>query len=796
MTQSFDGSSLQDLPLLPLRKGLVLPGRKTTLPIGRSRSLALGRSLKVGDEIVIAVQHAPEVEAPALADMHSVAVVAVVRGVTNTPRRGFFLVVEGKHRVRLEELVAQTPFIRARVSLIADVDPETDETKALADSLRARVAKLGVDKALAAALENAQPTFVADRVTAWVEAPQEQKLEVLHEVSVTERLRLVARMVSEAKSRAELRSRVDSEVRREMSKAQREQVLRGQMRAIQKELGQLDGDDEDPNEVLARAIEAAGMPEEAKEQADRELRRLRGMPAQAPEANVIRTYLETLTALPWEARAEAVVDLDELSAALDRDHYAMGDVKQRILEHMAVLQLAPEARGTVLCLLGPPGVGKTSLAQSVADATGRPLVRVSLGGVRDEAEIRGHRRTYIGAMPGRIMTALRKAKVKNPVIVLDEVDKVTSGGWSGDPQAALLELLDPEQNERFQDHYVDTPFDLSEALFIATANDLSKMSLPLRDRLEILEVSGYTIDEKVQIAARHLFGEQIERHGLNEEQVSIDEETLSIIVKDYTRESGVRRLKQQIAKVLRRVALRVARGSEGEDSVAIDEAFVREALGKPRFFLDPADKERMPGVAAGLAWTPVGGDVLYVETTRMPGKGKLEITGQLGDVMTESARAALAYLRTHAAELDIEPTFLEEWDLHVHVPAGATPKDGPSAGVTMYTAFASLLTGRRVCPNTAMTGEATLRGRVLPVGGIKEKVLAAHRAGFTRIVLPKRNGVDLDDVPESVRDELEFVLVDRMSEVIEVALEEVEGPGGVHAPLGNIGGNEGAAPVA
>lgn len=394
------------------------------------------------------------------------------------------------------------------------------------------------------------------------------------------------------------------------------------------------------------------------------------------------------------------------------------------------------------------------------------------------------------------MTALRKAKVKNPVIVLDEVDKVTSGGWSGDPQAALLELLDPEQNERFQDHYVDTPFDLSEALFIATANDISKMSLPLRDRLEILEVSGYTIDEKVQIAARHLFAEQIERHGLSEEQVTIDEDTLSIIVRDYTRESGVRRLKQQIAKVLRRVALRVARGNEIEEAVTIDEDFVREALGKPRFFLDPADKERLPGVAAGLAWTPVGGDVLYVETTRMPGKGKLEITGQLGDVMTESARTALAYLRTHAAELDIDPSFLEEWDLHVHVPAGATPKDGPSAGVTMYTAFASLLTGRRVCPNTAMTGEATLRGRVLPVGGIKEKVLAAHRAGFTRIVLPKRNAVDLDDVPESVRDELEFVLVDRMSEVIDAALEDAEGPSGVHAPLDDMGSADGAAPVA
>ncbi|MEM9863356.1 MAG: endopeptidase La [Myxococcota bacterium] len=776
-----------DLPLLPLRKGVVLPGRRTTLPLGRARSLALGRQLRPGDRLVVAVQHDARVETPALADLHTLAVLAVVKDVAER-KRGFFLVVEGERRVHLESLVAQTPFIRAQVTVVDD-EGAGEEADVLAESLRTRVLGLGLEKSLASSLHAADPSRLADLVVGWVDAPQSAKLEALHELNVTARLRMAATLVTEAKARAEYKSRIDSEVRRELTKAQREQMLRGQLRAIQKELGELDGDGDDPNDALQAKLDEAELPEEAMEQATRELKRLRGLPAQSPESNIIRTYLETLADLPWNKRADAVLDLDALAATLDRDHYAMDDVKSRILELMAVLQLAPESRGTVLCLVGPPGVGKTSLAQSVADATGRPLVRVALGGIRDEAEIRGHRRTYIGAMAGRIMASLRKAKVKNPVVVLDEIDKVSSGGWSGDPQAALLELLDPEQNSRFQDHYVDTPFDLSEVLFIATANDLGGLSLPLRDRLEILEVSGYTVDEKVQIAARHLFGDQLERHGLDE-KVSIDEATLELIVRDYTRESGVRKLTQTLAKVLRKVALDVAR-DRSKSELHIDEAYARNALGKPRYFDDALEDERPAGVAAGLAWTPVGGSVLYVETTRMPGKGKLEITGQLGDVMNESAKAALAYLRTHATDLAIETDFLDHWDLHVHVPAGATPKDGPSAGVTMYTAFASLLTGRRVRSNVAMTGEATLRGRVLPVGGIKEKVLAAHRAGFRTLVLPRRNGVDLEDVPESVREELEVILVDRMDEVLDVALEPADAPVGFGP--GSAGGGEDAS---
>ena len=776
-----------DRPLLPLRKGVVLPGRVTTLPIGRDRSLALARELEAGDEVVIAVQHDPDVEMPALADVHPLGVLVTVKDRVDRGKRGFFLVVEGIERVRIETFSAQSPFIRASVSPAQDIGDDTEEAVALARAVSDRLGELGVEKGLRLRLDGASPGQVADHVASWVDAPMERKLEALHELDAAARLRLVAVMLSEAKARAELKTKVDSEVRQELGKAQQEHLLRQQLRAIQKQLGDLDGDgEEDPLEALAEKLEARDLPEEARKQVDRELKRLRTLPAQAPDANVIRTYLELVADLPWDDRSDAITDLDAVAAKLDEDHYGLDEVKRRVLEHMAVLKLAPEARGTVLCLLGPPGVGKTSLAQSVADATNRPLVRVSLGGVRDEAEIRGHRRTYVGAMPGKILSALRKAGVKNPVIVLDEVDKVSSGGWAGDPQAALLELLDPEQNERFTDHYVDLPFDLSEVLFIATANDLSNVSLPLRDRLEILEVSGYTQAEKVQIGRRHLFAEQLRRHGLGADAATLDDATLELVVSEYTRESGVRRLKQQLAKLLRSVALDVARGN-GEHSVEIDEAFVRRVLGKPRFLADAADRERPPGVAAGLAWTPVGGDVLYVETTRMPGKGRLEITGQLGDVMSESAKAALAYVRTHAGDLGIDPSFLERYDLHVHVPAGGVPKDGPSAGVTMFTAFASLLSGRAVRPDIAMTGEATLRGRVLPVGGIKEKVLAAHRAGFERVALPRRNGVDLEDIPQAVRDQMEFILVDRMSEVLDAALEPIAARESVppHAGLGN-----------
>lgn len=761
----------RDWPLLPLRRGVILPGRLTSLPVGREKSRALTRSLNRDEEVLLAVQHDSKVLDPVLADLHPVAILARVKDKVDRGRRGQILVVEGIQRVELTELTAHTPFWRARCEPASDTDANGEEARALATALVARLQELGVDKALLAALPGASPARVADIVGGWLEVPSASKVELLRERSVPARLRRVAELVSEARASAELKSRVDSEVRKQLSKHQKEQLLRQQLKAIQKELGELDGDDEDPLDALEATLEEI-IPEEHQKTVQREMKRLRNLNPQAPEANVVRTWLETLAELPWQERAEAPVDLQAVSDHLESDHFGLDDVKRRILEHMAVLKLAPEARGTTLCLVGPPGVGKTSLAQSVADATGRPLVRVSLGGVRDEAEIRGHRRTYVGAMAGRVMSAIRKSEVKNPVVVLDEIDKVGVSNWAGDPQAALLELLDPEQNDRFQDHYVDLPFDLSEVLFIATANQLGPISAPLRDRLEIIEVTGYTDEEKVQIALRHLWPKQLDRHGL--EDIEIEEAQMLQIVRDYTREAGVRKLEQQLKKLLRAVALDVARDNQG--AAELDEKRVREVLGKPRFLQQLAERERPAGVAAGLAWTPVGGDVLYVETTKMPGKGKLEITGQLGDVMNESARAALAYIRSHAAELGVDSDVFETQDLHLHVPAGAVQKDGPSAGVTIFTAFASLLSGRKIRPDTAMTGEATLRGRVLPVGGIDAKVLAARRAGFDRVVLPKKNAVDLDDVPESVRETMEFVLVDSMDEVLEAALEPMPVP--------------------
>ncbi len=761
----------RDWPLLPLRRGVILPGRLTSLPVGREKSRALTRSLNRDEEVLLAVQHDSKVLDPVLADLHPVAILARVKDKVDRGRRGQILVVEGIERVELSELTAHTPFWRARCEPASDTDADGEEARALATALVARLQELGVDKALLAALPGASPARVADLVGGWLEVPSASKVELLRERSVPARLRRVAELVSEARASAELKSRVDSEVRKQLSKHQKEQLLRQQLKAIQKELGELDGDDEDPLDALEATLEDV-IPEEHQKTVQREMKRLRNLNPQAPEANVVRTWLETLAELPWQERADAPVDLQAVSDHLEADHFGLDDVKRRILEHMAVLKLAPEARGTTLCLVGPPGVGKTSLAQSVADATGRPLVRVSLGGVRDEAEIRGHRRTYVGAMAGRVMAAIRKSEVKNPVVVLDEIDKVGVSNWAGDPQAALLELLDPEQNDRFQDHYVDLPFDLSEALFIATANQLAPLSAPLRDRLEIIEVTGYTDEEKVQIALRHLWPKQLDRHGL--EDVEVDEAQMLQIVRDYTREAGVRKLEQQLKKLLRAVALDVARDNVG--AATLDEKRVREILGKPRFLQQQAERERPAGIAAGLAWTPVGGDVLYVETTKMPGKGKLEITGQLGEVMNESARAALAYIRSHAAELGVDSDVFETQDLHLHVPAGAVQKDGPSAGVTIFTAFASLLSGRKIRPDTAMTGEATLRGRVLPVGGIDAKVLAARRAGFDRVVLPKKNAVDLDDVPESVRETMEFVLVDSMDEVLEAALEPMPVP--------------------
>jgi ATP-dependent Lon protease len=614
------------------------------------------------------------------------------------------------------------------------------------------------------------PGLLADRVAAALGLDTEKEVQVLLTREVGERLRLVTRLLVEARAMADLRRKIETEVRKGLTSGQREVLLRQQLRAIQKELGEEPkGDD---LSSLRERLDKAELPEEVRQVADRELRRLDNMQSAQAEYNVIRTYLEWIAELPWSVRATGDIDLNSVAAKLDADHHGLDEVKKRILEHMAVLKVSGNSRATILCLAGPPGVGKTSLGQSIADATGRPFVRIALGGVRDEAEIRGHRRTYVGALPGRLIHAMKKAGKKNPVILLDEIDKLGQG-WMGSPEAALLEVLDPEQNKTFTDHYMELPFDLSEAMFIVTANSLETLSAPLRDRLEIIEISGYTADEKLRIAKEHLLPRQLGRHAIAEGTLTVTDDAILAIIRDYTREAGVRQLERELTKLCRALTLEFARSSDEKPArLTIDVADLHKRLGKVRFVSEVAERTAVPGVATGLAWTPVGGDILFIETSRMPGKGHLEITGQLGDVMKESARAALTYVRSNADVLGIDAGFLDKQDLHIHVPAGAVPKDGPSAGVTIFTALTSLLTGRRVRPDTAMTGECTLRGRVLPVGGIKSKVLAAHRAGLTRVVLPHRNERDLDDVPSEVRDQMEFIFAEDMAQVLAATLEE------------------------
>ncbi len=735
---------------------------------------------KVGQDAIIgvAVQRDSKVEDPSEADLYPIGTLARVRRVTRDNAGWVRVVLEGLDRFQLRRLSESEPFWRAEGERIEDTRGNDENAKMLAQALVQRVRDSGaggeaVSNALTEAAAEEFPGRIADLVAASLGLPPEKELEVLEATDAVERLKLVTKFFTEAQEANRLRSKINDDVRKSVGKTQREAILREQMRAIKKELGE-DGDDEFTE--LKKRLDEAGLPEKAREQVDRELKRLEGMNEMQVERGVIRSYLELIAALPWSKRVDPTFDIAQATAKLDADHYGLDDVKKRILEHLAVLKMSKSKRGTILCLAGPPGVGKTSLGQSIADATGRPFVRVSLGGVRDEAEIRGHRRTYVGALPGRILNAMKNVKAKNPVFLLDEIDKLTQG-WSGSPEAALLEVLDPEQNGTFQDHYLELPFDLSEVLFICTANSLETISAPLRDRLEIIEVTGYTLDEKFHIARKHLIPKQLEEHGLSDGLLSIDDEALRSMVADYTREAGVRQLSRQFTKLCRGLTLEIAKQPEHKPQpVTVRIGDLNKYLGKQRYFNDAAERTQVPGVATGMAWTPVGGDILFIETTRMPGKGNLEITGQLGDVMKESARAALSFIRGNAAKLGIDPNFLDKQDIHIHVPAGGVPKDGPSAGVTMFTALSSLLSGRRVRHDTAMTGECTLRGRVLPVGGIKEKVLAAHRAGLKRIILPKRNERDLDDVPKEVRAEIEFFFAEDMSQVLDAALLPLEQP--------------------
>jgi ATP-dependent Lon protease len=747
--------------VLPLRKGALFPRTVVPFAVGRPRSLRLIADLHVGDVLATFGQRDARTLEPVEADLVETGTLARVMRIERKSEGEYLIVLEGLARVRRSSFDDRGAYAVADLEELVEQDTDTAAARDAAEALRATACE---HDALAQVEVDADPAAYADKIAALLDLEASAAAELLRQTSVPERLSAVRAHLERQQTKREVRASVERQVRDELGKHQREAILREQLKVIRKELG--DGDGESDADRLREKLAKLDLPEEVRDVVTRELRRLEATNGQGPESNVIRNYLELIADLPWTARAEDKSDIGAVEAQLERDHHGLAEVKRRIVEHMAVRKLAQRDRGTLLCLVGPPGVGKTSLGQSIADATGRPFVRVALGGVRDEAEIRGHRRTYVGALPGRILHALRKAKVKNPVVLLDEIDKLATSSFLGSPEAALLEVLDPEQNKTFTDHYLELPFDLSEVLFVCTANALEPLSGPLRDRLEVVELSGYTPEEKVHIARKHLWQKRATELGL--EGLEIDDAAIGSVVRGYTREAGVRQLDRELTRILRGMAVGVARGEAKPAGVTSDD--VSRILGKVKFEDEATEARLDPGVATGLAWTPTGGSILFIETSKMPGKGRLEITGQLGDVMKESARAALTYVRTHASELGIPALNLDEIDVHIHVPEGATPKDGPSAGVTIFSALVSLFTERPLLPKTAMTGECTLRGRVLPVGGIKSKVLAAHRAGVRRVILPKKCMRDLDDVPREVRDEMEFIAVTDMREVLDAAI--------------------------
>jgi ATP-dependent Lon protease len=769
----------QVLPILPLRNSVFFPGGVLPLAVGRQKTIALIKDA-VRDEQVIGVvtQRRAEEEDPGAADLYTVGTVARIVKLLKMGEDNYSLVVQGLARVRVLDLVQDTPYLKARIEAVEDKTPVDDvEVEALAINLKklAREVIELMPELPAAATELVDsithPGHLADLIAANVDVTIEEKQQVLETVDLKARMKLVLELLNRKREILKLSNKIDSAVKGEMSKTQREYYLRQQLKAIKEELGEL-GEEEEELDELGERLKKAGLPPEVEKVAQKELNRLKSIPTASSEYTVARTYLDWIADLPWSKKTDDNLDIENAREILDADHYGLEKIKKRILEYLAVRKLKNDMRGPILCFVGPPGVGKTSLGQSIARAVGRKFVRLSLGGVRDEAEIRGHRRTYVGALPGRIIQSMKKAQAVNPVMMLDEIDKL-GADFRGDPSAALLEVLDPEQNFSFSDHYLDVAYDLSKVMFIATANLLDPIPGPLRDRMEILELPGYTFEEKVRIAQKHLVPKQLKEHGLTAESVEFTEKALIRAIMAYTREAGVRNLERRIADIARGIAVEVAGGKlqPGAKRV-IEEKDLPDMLGPEKFWNETAERTEIPGVATGLAWTAAGGDILFIEATRMQGKGSLTLTGQLGDVMKESAQAALSYLRSKAEGLGIPQNFLEKTDLHIHFPAGAIPKDGPSAGVTILTALVSLLTGIRVRSDVAMTGEVTLRGLVLPVGGIKEKVLAAHRAGIKRVILPARNEKDLVDVPEQARKEMEFVFAAHMDEVLAAAMDE------------------------
>jgi len=763
------------LPVLPLRDTVTFPETLTPLAVGQERSIQLVNDVLGGNRMLAMVaSRDPENETPGPADLYDIGVVGVVARMIKVPDGSLRILVQGTQRVRLDSYVSEKPYLVAKITELPDVSEPSAELEALTRNVQRTFSEIVeqipyLPEELQMAVANIDdPAALGHLIAGALRVGTEEKQKLLEEIDVAKRLRHLSRILARELEVVQLGTQIQTQVQSEIDKGQREFFLRQQLKAIQDELGEEDEQQAEVNELRER-IDGAELPEHALKAAERELARLEKLPPAAAEHGVIRTYLEWLVELPWSEETEDNLDIKHARKVLDADHYDLEKVKDRILEYLAVRKLNPDSPGPILCFVGPPGVGKTSLGRSIAKALGREFERISVGGVRDEAEIRGHRRTYIGALPGTIIRALRDAGSRNPVFMIDEIDKMGSD-FRGDPASAMLEVLDPAQNDSFRDHYLDLEFDLSDVVFIATANVLDTIPGPLLDRMETIELAGYTVEEKRHIARRYLVPRQIAANGLKPSQIEFADAALTAVIEEYTREAGVRNLERQLGTICRKVARDVAEGKKGKVKVSGKKA--RELLGRRRVFAEQRRRTKYPGVATGLAWTPTGGDVLFIEATAMPGAGKLTITGQLGDVMKESAQAALSWVRGHWAEID--PMLGEDWfaehDIHIHVPAGAVPKDGPSAGVAMTVALSSLISGRSVRNDVAMTGEVTLTGQVLPIGGLKEKSLAAQRAGIKRVIVPARNEGDVEEIPEHELGGLEFVFVDEVSKALDVAL--------------------------
>ena len=770
-----------ELPVLPIRNAVLFPGAVAPFDVGREKSVALVEDVDnlSGPVIAIFAQRDPSTDDPGAEELYPVGCAARVLKALKHSSGNYSLILQGLVRIRLDTVLTNSPYMKAKVRRLEEPATEDVEAEALAMSLR-DIAKQVIQlmpelpREAGSLIDSMQaPGPLADLVAGNLDAPVEEKAQLIETLDVKERIRKVLRLLTRQLEILKMRERINSQIKEEMGKNQREYVLRQQLKAIKEELGEDDGDQGDLDGLEDR-IAKANLPTEAETVAKKQLKRLRTMQVGSAEYTVVRTYLDWILDIPWTNSTQDNLDIGSVRKVLDEDHYGLEKVKKRILEYLAVRKLKQDKKGPILCLLGPPGVGKTSLGRSIARALGRKFHRVSLGGVHDEAAIRGHRRTYVGALPGQIIQGMKKSGTINPVFMMDEVDKI-GHDFRGDPSAALLEVLDPEQNNTFADHYLEIPYDLSHVMFVATANIADPIPPPLRDRMEILEIPGYTRREKLAIARQHLLPKQLSEHGLTTEILEITDRALEEIIDHYTREAGVRSLERQIASVIRGVAVKVAEGDTTKRRVD-NEDDLHEFLGAAKFASEVAERTAETGVATGLAWTSVGGEILFIEATKMFGTGKLTLTGQLGDVMKESAQAALSFVRSNAQQYGVAKDFLEKSDLHIHIPAGAMPKDGPSAGVTMFTALVSLLTGIKVRHDVAMTGEITLRGRVLTIGGLKEKVLAAHRAGIRRIIVPERNRADLEEVPKEVTDELQFFFVNRMEQVLEAALERMPEP--------------------